>query len=389
MLQLAASAIAVALVVVAVPLAVAAAGLVVFPIDLVLKMAGIGGSSGLASWYVRMLQAAFAPEALPTWLPRVVVLVLGLAALTGAVTAWIGSGTRRRFGPLWWRALPSPLAAAPVADHCWRVMWDLIRGAAQLKQPPVPELGRRYTEMLSENLGQPGFRELMLVVHDVDARRDLVFALVAEPRRRELVKRPTTEAADTRRAEVFDLSGVGRDYLADAVAGALAVPLATEPREVRFAPDAYWRGETHRLSDRPASLARLLEELAGVDVEQAVVVSAAPEPAQAYALSRPPTDGRSRIGEYLQSSEASILRDAAAMAADRLPRLFTIRPVHNPIGPFEFSGGYDDRSDRLQPLVELMNRGYEDAYHQFIEPVVGASGERVGTGRRRRARMET
>ena len=25
-----------------------------------------------------------------------------------------------------------------------------------------------------------------------------------------------------------------------------------------------------------------------------------------------------------------------------------------------------------------MNRGYEDAYHQFIEPVVGASGERVG-----------
>jgi len=26
-----------------------------------------------------------------------------------------------------------------------------------------------------------------------------------------------------------------------------------------------------------------------------------------------------------------------------------------------------------------MNRGYEDAYHQFIEPIVGASGERVGT----------
>jgi hypothetical protein len=25
-----------------------------------------------------------------------------------------------------------------------------------------------------------------------------------------------------------------------------------------------------------------------------------------------------------------------------------------------------------------MTRGYEDAYHQFIEPVVGASGEKVG-----------
>jgi hypothetical protein len=27
-----------------------------------------------------------------------------------------------------------------------------------------------------------------------------------------------------------------------------------------------------------------------------------------------------------------------------------------------------------------MSRGYEDAYRQFIEPVVGASGERVGQG---------
>jgi hypothetical protein len=27
-----------------------------------------------------------------------------------------------------------------------------------------------------------------------------------------------------------------------------------------------------------------------------------------------------------------------------------------------------------------MSRGYEDAYRQFIEPVVGASGDRVGQG---------
>ena len=58
-------------------------------------------------------------------------------------------------------------------------------------------------------------------------------------------------------------------------------------------------------------------------------------------------------------------------------RIFIIRPAHNPIGPFDFAGGFDDRSDRRQALAELMSRGYEDAYHQFIEPVVGASGERV------------
>jgi len=27
----------------------------------------------------------------------------------------------------------------------------------------------------------------------------------------------------------------------------------------------------------------------------------------------------------------------------------------------------------------LMERGYEDAYRQFIEPFLGASGERVGS----------
>jgi hypothetical protein len=59
-------------------------------------------------------------------------------------------------------------------------------------------------------------------------------------------------------------------------------------------------------------------------------------------------------------------------------RIFTLRPAHNPIGPFDLDGGYDDQSRRYQGLGELMNRGYEDAYHQFIEPVVGASGERVG-----------
>ena len=48
------------------------------------------------------------------------------------------------------------------------------------------------------------------------------------------------------------------------------------------------------------------------------------------------------------------------------------------IDAFDFNGGFDDRSDRVQPLAELMTQGYEDAYHQFVEPVVGASGDRVG-----------
>ena len=38
----------------------------------------------------------------------------------------------------------------------------------------------------------------------------------------------------------------------------------------------------------------------------------------------------------------------------------------------------DSLGERLfQAAADLLTLGYEDAYHQFIEPVVGASGERI------------
>ena len=54
-----------------------------------------------------------------------------------------------------------------------------------------------------------------------------------------------------------------------------------------------------------------------------------------------------------------------------------IRPAHNPVPPLDLAGAYDESSDRMQPLEELIERGYEDAYRQFIEPVLGESGERM------------
>jgi hypothetical protein len=271
----------------------------------------------------------------------------------------------------------APMSSRAAIDRCWRVMWDLVRGAAALEQPPPAELGRRYAELLADNLGQPGFRELLIAVHDADAHRDLLFVLVSESRRRDLVRRATSEAAEARRAEVFDLAGIARDHLPDAVAAALTVPLATEWHAVTFAPDAYWRGETHRLGDRPACLIRVIDELIDLGVEQIVLASAAPETPGPHALAAPRVDGRGRLGEYLLSSEAAVVRDATTTTGG--VRIFTVRPAHNPIGPFDFDGGFDDRSRRRLGLGELMNRGYEDAYHQFIEPVVGASGEKVGT----------
>jgi hypothetical protein len=367
-------ALASSLAIVAVPLVVAALGLIVFPIDFVLKMIGVGGAPGLLGAYLGAMQAAFAPQMLPTWLPRLVLLVLGFA---GAVALVNGSKSRvpLRRGAWWWRAVPGPLSSTEMVDRCWRAMWDLMRGATPLKAPSPTELGRRYTEMLAENIGQPGFRELVLVLHDVDAHRDLVFALVGESRRRPLIRRATTEAAEARRAEVFDLAGLARDHLADAVAGALTLPLASDWHTVTFAPDSYWRGETHRLCDRPAALIRLIDELIDLGAEQLIVVSAAPQSPGPHTLAAARLDGRGRLGDYLQSTEAAVVSDATNTTGG--VRIFTIRPAHNPIGPFDFAGGYDDRSHRRPRLGELLNSGYEDAYHQFIEPVVGASGERL------------
>lgn len=368
-------ALALSVVIVAAPIAAVVLGLIVYPIDFVQKMLGLAGTVSLVGAYLRLTEWAFAPEVLPTWLPRAVVLVLGFAGIVALVSSWKSVGGRTLSGPFWWRLLRGPLSSTETADYCWRVMWDLVRGAARLKQPTAAELARRYTELLSENLGQPGFRELVLGVHDLDAHRDLMFALVAEPRRRGLIRRATIEEGEERQAETFDLGGIAREHLTDVVSGALALPLVCEPVALRFSPESYWRGETHRLCDRPASIARLIEELLGLGVEQILVVSAATSTRGPHALSPPRLAGRARLGEYLQSSEAAAVRDATRMAAERPVRMFTIRPAHNPVGPFDFHGGFDARSDRYQGLDELMARGYEDAYRQFIEPVVGASGE--------------
>jgi hypothetical protein len=363
--------VAAAVTVVAVPLAVFVVGLLVFPIDFVVKMIGVGGSGGLVGAYLRLALEAFAPGALPTWVPRIVVLILAACGGFAFVTGLLAGRGRRIEGSLWWRAAGPPMSAGEAAAHCWRVLWEAIGGGSQVKQPPSPDLARRYTDLLAENIGQPGFRELLIAVHDLDAHRDVVFALVAESRRRGIVRRPTTDATERRRAEAIDLAGAGGEQLAAGVAAALTVPVATETANLTFVPDSYWRGETHRLCDRPGCLARILDELVDLEVAQIVLVSAAPESAGPHELHAPRIDGRGRIGEYLISAEAASVRDATCAADVMTPRIFTIRPSHNPLGPFDFTGAYDGRSERRQPLGELMARGYEDAYRQFIEPVVG------------------
>src|SRR5207253_319644 len=115
-LRLLAWAVVVALGIVVLPLAAMAAGLVVFPIDFLLKLVGLGGAGGLTAWYMRFANDAFAPAALPTWLPRLALLVVGAAVAAAALSAWRTGGARRSRGGFWWRAFPAPLTAEPAIE---------------------------------------------------------------------------------------------------------------------------------------------------------------------------------------------------------------------------------------------------------------------------------
>jgi hypothetical protein len=224
---------------------------------------------------------------------------------------------------------------------------ELIRGAAATPRHEPGAVGRRYAEALAENLGQPGFRELLIVITDVDARRDLVAALVSDPFRREFLA-PRRGSRSSRRSARPDRSRprprprpAGRR--ADAAAG-------LRPALVRFAGDTLWRGETHRFCDRPDAVYRLIEEAAMAGAAQAIIVSAvAPRTGAHYAA---PAAAR---------SEESIRRLHDGVRSRRHPRrdrdarlgfdsVYVIRPDHNPVGPFDFEGAYDEASDRKVPL---------------------------------------
>ena len=111
---------------------------------------------------------------------------------------------RRSAAHALWSLLGAPVDASGAITAGVTALWGILRGGAALKTPDARDLSRRYAELLAENLGQPGFRELLLVVHDIDARRDLVFGLLREPYRKALF--PPPAAASSRRAEAHDLS---------------------------------------------------------------------------------------------------------------------------------------------------------------------------------------
>jgi hypothetical protein len=363
------------------PLLLLAVAVLVGLAGFVLTLVGATDLAGaVTGGFAARLGSWFSPGGLPLVVPRLVLLGLVVSAI--AVAARLAGQVTRR-GPrrrttrgLLWRLVGHPLTSTQTVELFAAQLWSLIRGAAPLQRPRNLELGSKYVELLADNLGQPGFRELLVVVHDLDARQDLVAAFLRDQHRPRFFGR-LLGAGTARAGEALDLGGVAREHAIDVMSAALTLPVATEPHLVTFASEGPWRGETHRLCDRPGALTRVFEELASAGAEQVIVLAATPRVARPHELSAGRGDVRGHAGEQLAAFETAGLRDVLEQFAGRFAGLYVIRPEHNPVGPFDFSGVYDERSDRRYTIPELVDRGYEDAYRQFIDPVVGASGERI------------
>lgn len=369
--------VALLLLVFLIPIVVLATGLVVYPLGFLVTLLGLDAGSAMIASYSGWLQSMFASEQLPTIVPRLAMIVVAALALVGAgaalIARWKAPARRRTGSGWWWQLAGAPIDATSAHHWLSSALWQLIRGAAASERPASSTVARRYAEVVAENLGQPGFREMLAVATDLDARRDLVVALLAEPYRQTfLAPRPGRD----RRSEVIDLAGTGRDHALDVVLAAMTPPVGCDPALVTFSLDSFWRGETHRLCDRPA-VARLLEEVAAAGASQVIVASAVAPTYQPHHLNAPLLDPRHRLSEFVAAAEGAALRDALDSGRGRFEALHLVCPTHNPIGPFDVRGVYDEASDRHQDLPELMAHGYEDAYRQFIEPIVGASGDQL------------
>lgn len=324
-------------------------------------------------WYAAAIEWLFDPAMMPTIVPRL--LVLGVLIIAGvlAVSAFHAARLERRrrvVGAFWWRLLAWPLDANEPSGTGLEVLWTLVHGASSEPKPAAAEIGRRYVDVLTDNFGQLGFHEVIVAVHDLDARRDLVGTILSASGRAAMDAR-RSEARD-RDGDVIDFTGPQREALAGFLVGALRLPVVTPPAVVQFPADSYWRGERHRVCDRPDLATRLVDELVGIGVEQIILISPAPPPALPYSVRPTPIDMRARMGELVRSFESAATTDAVAAAMGRCPSVSVIRPEHNPIGPFDFAGVYDEASDRQRTVAELMQQGYADAYHHLIEPMVSA-----------------
>ena len=175
--------------------------------------------------YRGSLESMFTPPFLPTIVPRL--LVLALLVVAGRARRRGGSGrcggrSRRRLSRgVLVAARRRAARRGRAGRHARRRA--LASGAWRLEcasgRHPA-EIGRRYVDLLTDNLGQPGFREVLLAARSRRAPGPGRRAVAAG--RAQRASRRTGDGSGPREAEIVDFTGRERDLVVDFLAGALA-----------------------------------------------------------------------------------------------------------------------------------------------------------------------
>jgi hypothetical protein len=283
-------------------------------------------------------------------------------------------------------------------------LWEIARGSAISSFPTSEaEIGRKYVGLVAENLGQPGFRELVLRTADLDTGSVVPFVLLGDVHRAAFAE-ARTRGPRSRLDGIpgaIDLRTPGYDTLLfDAALTGLLPAGAAPVRRVAFPRGGIFAGEVHRLTDAALAGGCGISEAVAAGADQVVVVTAAPSVATAAprrrgpraladgllaTLERSAVEGGIRAAERINRMVETLghrtedgghgWQDPATGRVYRDVSLYVIRPDRRVLGTLEWDGGEDPATEVLEMPEDLAEVGYRDAYRLFVEPVVGAFAE--------------
>jgi hypothetical protein len=325
------------------------------------------------------------------------IFVLCAAGLLGLVRLWV-TQRRRMAESFEWLLDPGPARA-----RLLEALWEIARGPAISRAPSEAELGRKYVSLLSENLGQPGFRELILRTADLETGGPLPFVVLDDAHRSAFAaaraRGPRSRLEGLPNA--VDLRVPGYDALVfDAVMTGLLAPGVVPVRRVSFPKGGIFAGESHRLTEAGLAGGSGLSEAIAAGAEQILFVTAAPEEArplprrrgaraladgvlavlerQAVEVDLRATERLNRMVETLGHRTDDGGRGWQDPATGRIYRsvdLYVIRPDRRVLAPLDLDGSEDPATEVRTTATDLLELGYRDAYRLFVEPVVGAVPE--------------
>lgn len=331
-----------------------------------LSQTGAALAPGLRVFFIFALAA-------PTFLGFLFVLFRGASVM---------KSSRRRIG----ETLESAFDLSGFEGELAQRLWQVARGPAlNERTPATSEVGRQFAALIAENVGQPGFRSLVLRAANLDARKPLVLGLVAN--------QGNLSSRGLDGGDILDLSdSAAAPLLFDVAATAFALTPLSAPRRVRLPKLAAFGGEVHRIAEASAVSGAGLSEAISLGADQVVLVTATardPGPLaerrgfKALAAAFAALQERTSIEGDLQQTER-LNRLVAAVGHQegtgqkqwqdpltgrrfRSVTIHTVRPRRSLLRPLDLDGAVDPSNEVETTLLDWLDEGYRDAHRCYLE----------------------